>query len=326
MRRLLRSFRRLLDDEAGTSMTEFAVTLPVFLGFFMLIMGTGNIVQGVLHAQTQPASDFWTDVYEEEDDVMRMQPQVAAANDYHMATNSLVGSGKTLGILGGGHWGESFAQAQGSMFAVTQQSIPGNLEDDPASNLTFRSSDIVGDESGMVTGITSDDPLNWPNQPERNDTYTNWIGDGLGWVAYGLQISQMQLALGAGTRYGSAVGGSETTIDPGYGLPEFTSGTNYTARISPNQDPPDFPGLGANVQDMLGGTDNNTWTFARIHGEKHPQYAEMFNIAEGYNTSGGSGWGGFTFGGSHDRMEPNGSVDIPDVYDETGGGTPWSPF
>ena len=279
-------------------MTEFAITLPIFLAFFALLMGLGNSVQGMIHAQTQPAPHLWEEVYEAPNDLIRNQPSTGVAAD--PPTEAPVTAGPRAAMTAGaGHWGESYYQSRIAMPLATGESAPNDVR----SMMTMRSSNVVGD-SIAGQGVASDDYLTTPwtdmDWDPRGNNIASWVGIGIGAVGWGIQMSQAQLALGAGTRYGDVIAGAETDIEPGYGVPDFHQGTSYTSRISPSPDGTELPGSSTStIDDFLGDSETRAFAFARINANLERPYREMLNIADAHDDT--------------NRMDPWASQDVPDL-------------
>ncbi len=306
MNGLIRRFRRLADDEAGTSMTEFAITLPVFLAFFALIGGLGNSVQGAIDAQTRAAPDFWEEVYAAEDDAWRMSARTEAFTRSNNAQDIIQ---NLRGGWQGGHWQESHHAVNDQMGIITGQDIPNNADDDPARHLTDDPDDIIGD-SRAAQGVSDDSLIS------GGGILSNPGGIRGGGIADALfdeavrrltQALGMHLGFGAGVRYGDVSGGAVTTVDPGYQLPEFEHAASYSSRVSPS---PDIPDSIPFLDRFLGDPETRAFATARIYVQPEEPYGQLFNIlGDDACTS---------FYCSGNRLNPSKSNAVPVIYDDHG--------
>lgn len=268
------SGNQILDDllrcEEGTAMTEFAITLPIFLAFFGLIAAVGALAHGTLDAQTRAAPEFWQEVYAAEDDPARMS-----------ARSEMVSNGGGLHQMlrsgGGGHWQESHRAVGEQMEATTGETIPGGVDGEPRRHLTDNPEDIIGD-SRAVQGV-SDDSL-WPDSgrfaaPSDGASVgvtRSLFQDALHRVTHAAGV---HLGVGAGVRYGDVTGGIDTTIDIGENLPTMRRSIHYSSRVGPSLQPAESLPL---VDRFPRDPEARAWLTARLFVETENPYAELFNV------------------------------------------------
>lgn len=333
MKTLWRQFQRLDDDQSGAAMTEFAITLPIFLAFFALIGGLGNVVQGSIQAQTSAAPAFWSEVYAAEDDLWRMS---ARTEGFTRSTGVMDMYQNLSGGFAGGHWQESNHAVDSQMGIVTGQSIPSGVQDDPDQHVTSDPSDLIG-TSRAAQGVSDDsllpstDSLTSPGTWGSVDT-----GGGLTDAIFDMALEELtkslgiHLGFGAGVRYGDVSGGTETTIDPGYNLPQQNFSASYSSRVSPSPDLPDGISWMESIPIVdMDDPEVRAWATARIFVQTEDPYGNLFDIfgddgcdggGGGFFSSVGSffGIGGDGCSGRDNRLDPNKSNEVPVVYDDHG--------
>lgn len=219
----------ILEDERGTAMTEFVITVPVFIFLFVGLLSLGNISQGAVAAHTEAAGPLWRATFAAEKDQSRMSPR-----NQNWTSLPVGGVGNTIGTGVNrlrGHWGESYT-AVTAMPLLTGKSLPNDAAgQDVRQKLTMDSTKIIGD-SRAASGVADD---------TFRMSMGNWSAVGAGSGALLTialnSITQMlgvNLGFGAGMRYGTVTSNSHTVVKRPLGLPDAHYNLSYTSLVSPS--------------------------------------------------------------------------------------------
>lgn len=286
----LNTWQRLLDDEQGTAMTEFVISLPIFLFFFSAIIGLGSVVHAAIDAHTDAAPAFWQEVYSAEDDKSRLSPRTQSWGGNFV---------ENLPFRLYGHWGESSVRTQVNMPTLTGK----RLNDSPqgqeiTDNVTRNASDIIGD-SRAAQGVADDTVGVSLNVTSFGGGLTDGIiSNVIGMVT---QMLGVNLGVGAGMRYGTVEGGTTTTAEMPYGMPDVHYEVGYSSLVSPN------PETGTFIDDLPGNfggePESKAWATSWLWVQSEPQYRNLFAIYGNNNNN---------------RLNRNASNDVPVVYDDFG--------
>lgn len=298
----MNSIETLLKEEEGTAMTEFALTLPIFLFFFGALIGLGSTTHAAIDAHTNAAPQLWQEAYAAETDGDRMSPRTSSWSDpLPGGAGGLIGTVGDFYYRGKGHWGESRMAVGTFMPIATGQDIPNTAGGNEIStNLTHTASNIIG--NSRAAGGVADDTLNlggvnlWSLSGGPVDLI---ITEVLSAVTQALGVN---LGYGANMRYGTVEASHTETASLPYGLPDATYSVGYSSLISPS------PTNDTGVDDILPNDwtespESRAWTASRLWVETEPQYRNLFSI---YNNN------------TPDRLKKNASSDVPVIYDDYG--------
>ncbi len=274
----------LLDCEEGAVMTEFAVTLPVFLLFFGAIIGLGNLTQGAIQAHTNAAPHLWTDIFLAEDDdafleadrgvkqreeALGFEPRTPDISEIAEEVDDITASGQ-------GHWGES-SQSIGQ-WLENEDRIPDTHSAGVGAISNPRDSNMLGpgkDGSAPAAGLLDDRAgaiLDFPYDSGASNTIFGDARD---------QIPQNTNAgWAAGIRYAAVARENEMTVDPGYGIPEAEYKISYSVRISPTHRGSTSVSVSGIDSDWLEDPETRSWMVARMYGDAHAEYSRLFELGQ----------------------------------------------
>ncbi|TXD35672.1 pilus assembly protein [Lujinxingia vulgaris] len=235
---MIRRINALLRDERGTSMTEFVMTIPIFITLFIGIMNLGRPARAQSYVTRDAATEMWRQVYQAEDDDLRMSARYewAGLGSHDSWLRTL-----EAGYLGAtGHWGHSRLYAQPMMFGLTGRTIPNRGDyGRMARKITSNPTEIVG--NAHVATMMVNDTLHFDALATSMGGRPDSLGDIIGAVAgTALSISGAAAGFGAGIRYGQVDAGHTATVT-------FTTGhtrtltRKYNALVSPTPDGPLSP-------------------------------------------------------------------------------------
>ena len=306
------------DDQDGAALTEFVITLPIFLAFFGIIYSLSGLVHGTIQTHVDAAPMIWAETYAAEDDAMRMSPRSQAwQGDYDLSAAGAQDLWNNLQNAAGGHWGESYGAVSTDMPIVTGQTTPHETSYGREIHVTNDPSNVIGD-SRAAMGVSDDawDLWGGSNWSQLGSIFSGGgLGAGAGQALFQgiaqqvMDAAGLHLGLGAGIRYGTAdITHEHTVSDLGWGIPDTSWQVSYTSRVSPSPDSGvSIPGLNSWLDDP----ETRAWTVSRVWVETEDPYAQLFNI------TGSSG---------SNRLNPWRSSDVPLVYDDDGGNPnnpPW---
>lgn len=308
----------LLNGEDGAVLTEFVITLPIFLAFFGIIYSLSGLVHGVLQTHVDAAPKVWQETYAAEDEFGRMSPRSQAwQGDYDLSITGATEFWDNLQNAKNGHWGESYGAVSYDMPALTNQSMPHETAYGRELHATDNPRDVIGD-SRAAMGV-SDDAFGLFDSFNLSELGGLFSGGGFGGNAGSLAFqgiatqimdaAGLHLGLGAGIRYGTVeVSHDHTISDLPYGIPDTTWEVSYTTRVSPS---PDSGVSIPFVNNWLDDPERRAWAVSRVWVETEDPYAQLFNIAGSSGTN---------------RLNPWSSSAVPLVYDDHGSnpdGDPW---
>ncbi|RAL20632.1 hypothetical protein DL240_16505 [Lujinxingia litoralis] len=229
------AIRKLLVDERGTSMTEFVMTIPIFITLFIGIMNLGRTARAQPHVTRDAATEMWQQVYQAEDEDIRMsaRSEWAGLGSHGNWLRTLESA--YLGATG--HWGQSRLYAQPMMAGLTGKRIPNHGDyGRMARKITSNPAEIVG--NAHVATMMVNDTLHFDALTTSMGGRPSSLGDIIGAVAgTAVAISGASAGFGAGIRYGQVSAGHRATV-------EFTTGhtlelgTSYTSLVSPTPEGP----------------------------------------------------------------------------------------
>lgn len=194
LRRLLGPLGNLHRSQSGTAMTEFAITLPIYLIFIIGILSIYEIQQGVLLSEQNAAAALWEDAIDYQTNPWRAEVvPLAGALTTGLFYDSIDEAVSFYGIAdvvaaGGGMYPDSGAKAGAANLIPTI-----NVSPDPKLMLT----QIVCSPSH--TRNLMDD---LPNASDMN------FGSFQGFASTVMNLTGTRPALAAGLRYGT-VGGKD---------------------------------------------------------------------------------------------------------------------
>lgn len=293
--RVGRGFHR---DESGASLTEFVISLPVWIILFAGLLGLGKFGLNTTANQLETQTKIWDSVFTESDDAVHMttasggaaafakSSELAAnsSNPHQVITglNSLV---MTPGLSLAGTWGESFGRAKPLQY-IPLLDVP-TVYSDP--------DDVVGGGGGFPLGIVNDGVAgaDW-----SNDSGGSALAKVMNQVANVVSGSGVLAAVAAGNRYGEVYAETESDpIDVWIGDPVIAhSHANMLVGPSP----------------LTGGKANYLpFALARIMAEGESEYAVMMNFGE-------SEWEGGSGEGLDIGDDPTGELDEAEEDSEEG--------
>ncbi len=308
---------RLRHREDGAALTEFVITLPIFLAFFGIIYSLSGLVHGVLQTHVDAAPQMWADTYAAEDEAMRMSPRSQAwQGNVDLSPSGALDLWNNLENAAGGHWGESYGAVSRDMPSLTGQTTPHETAYGREIHVTDNPRDVIG-KSRAAMGV-SDDALDLFGGFNLSDLGGLFSGGGFGANASSalfqgiaaelMSAAGFHLGLGAGIRYGTVETTHEHSVTGlGWGIPDTTWDVSYTNRVSPS---PDSGVSIPVVNHWLDDPETRAWAVSRVWVETEDPYAQLFNIA------GSSG---------NNRLNPWASSEVPLVYDDQGANpdNPW---
>ena len=249
--RLRRRSQRLHRDDRGTSLTEFVITLPIFLVILAGVIDLGNLVNATVLVEIESqievlerldkVSNAGIGINSSLSDLVHTQPSAAAISAavqveqyqprqptpagralvrlYEHSTYSL------WGMALSGHWGES------NMRVRRLQDLGIELAgiDDV---VTSHPEELFGGARG--SGVAQDLLYDGPNArfAERQNQSSGVVTQIMGPLNSIIQRSGMRGALAAGTRYGTVTGFSEYEVEVNRGFGRRFNG-HMTATVGP---------------------------------------------------------------------------------------------
>jgi hypothetical protein len=264
---------RLHADQDAVTLTEFVITLPIFIILFAGMLKFNKVADAAIDHKVLASKNLWTNVYSAEDEMSRMTPrsqlvEATRASDIWSALNLTYRGLK-------GHWGESYMAAQYMMQPTTGVDIPRS---DPEwrildRRLTDNPEDIIG--SATVTRMMVDDTLDFGDlktmlsrgaRLNGGTDPTRLIFQAI--IGGALQILGATSGYAANIRYGSAEGSASRTTTV-YGR-RMHFNQSYNALISPATEPP--------FNDFMNDTETRAWMTARLVGELENPYGELMDF------------------------------------------------
>lgn len=268
----IEKLRYFFRDQSGTAMTEFIITVPIFLFLFSGLLALGNISQGAVAAHTEAAAPFWREAYAAERQSSRMSPRGQSWTSLPIggAASMLSNYNNRMN----GHWGES-ASAVRLMPLVTGRSLPNDAAGQQVrSNLTTDPRRLIGD-SRAASGVADDSfRLSLGNLSQigaGRDALLTILVDNIT-RAFGVN-----LGYGAGARYGTVTSTTSSVVKRPLGLPDATYRVSYSSLVSPS------PTRDTSLDGLLPGAWRNSpesraYTASRMWVETEQPYRNLFSI------------------------------------------------
>ena len=278
MRRLLsRRWWQLDDDEQGAAMTEFAMTLPIFLLFFGALLGLANMTHGAIDAHADAAVYHWMDTFyadqhatfyesgTEGSGVMYRDHDSGDYEDFNLdGFSNVVVSALGTAQVDGGHWQESQMVVDGFLSNLTNLNAPMDMVTDATAE------DMLGDS--LVARAVADDRR---GQGVPDGDYTDF---GLAWEAVVNEGITTNAGWAAGTRYGVVATQHEIAVNPGFGLPVAEYEVTYFSKISPT---PHFGldvTMGTIPDEWWDEPETRSWFAVRMWADEIAEYGRLFEI------------------------------------------------
>lgn len=279
----------LAADERAAAMTEFAITLPVFLVFFGAIMGMGNLTQGAIQTHVDAAPQLWTDVYlaeevdefvDTEESIFFEPPDVEGMTireyddgpeEFVVRQDDVTGIMKTADDATShvdGLWGES-SETIMEMESITGIVPPVEIHTDPLDD------NLIGTDSMGARAIADDRA-----SAMRPDSGGSIFGDAVNDMFDNAEL-ESNSAWVAGTRYGAVVADNEMEFEPGYGLPVTEYEVHYTSRISPTWVPHYTPNVDGVDAGLLDAPEQRAWLATRMWIDDVDEYSRLFELGDG---------------------------------------------
>lgn len=197
--RIGRALVALHRRQSGTSLTEFAITLPVFMVLLMGILNVAEIQQGALLSEQRASGDLWADAvdYQRGGGHSEMTPGggTSTADEYYddiSQSSSLYATIDTLSFTSGFYSG-SYLKTQAADLAPTI-----TVDPDPKRKL-----DQIVCSDPSFTHDLLDDQMNVGSF----DVDNIW-----GIISYLLSATGTRPGLAAGLRYGTVSGIDESSF------------------------------------------------------------------------------------------------------------------
>ena len=232
MMMLLRRFHR---NEEGVSLTEFIITVPIFLSLMVGILNMGQLLREVPQAGRYAATEMWEATYAAESDTLRM----SARYEWTELGSHQGWIGNMYSAYAGatGHWGESFLYSGPLMTGLTGRTIPTHGEyGRMRQNRTLSPSNIVG--NAHVATMMVNDGLTFDSLTTSMGGNPTSLTGIIGAVAgSAVAISGASAGFGAGIRYGQVRTTYEHSFEMSFGgSRDWTYG--YTSLVSPTTEGP----------------------------------------------------------------------------------------
>ncbi len=128
--------RRLHGDESGAALTEFAITLPIFLAFTVGILNLHDIHQNLLISEQRASAELWEDAIDAQTSAFGKPPSPFLGGPQAMSTYSSLGD--LMSIPGALDVTTNFAGVYGDSGTKTMamNAVPGvNMDSDPKLTL-----------------------------------------------------------------------------------------------------------------------------------------------------------------------------------------------
>src|SRR5690554_183972 len=272
--RIARGFHR---NHSGAALTEFAITLPVWIILFAGLLGMGKFGLNTTANQLETQTKIWNSVITESDDAVHMTTvsggldagaksgevfmKEGSPNNITTGVNTLV---MAPGLSLAGSWGESFGRTK------LLEYVP--LLDVP--EVQYNPDDVLAGGSGFPLKIVNDGGTGTDFGAAASGSAFSKVLDYVGDVISG---SGALAAVAAGNRYGEVY--AESQSEP----IKVWIGASVTANSHANMLVGPSPLTGATA-------DYLPFAMARLIAEGEHNYAVMLNFGESEwkNDSGGS--------------------------------------
>lgn len=254
--------RGLNGAQSGAALTEFAITLPIFVLLLTALMQLGNMGHATVKVKTAAYGEMWEKSYEmtnytidENQAVYTPRAELFDAVPDGFSANEILDSVDSIATGAGGHWGESMLKANLAPLLSGGQISHHSGETSAAERLSELGissaphtvmTEIIGESRGTRTSFAVNDNL--ADDSIMNHTEDMQGGSGIassivGGLTTGLGVIP---SLFAGVRHGEAQG--TATADVEYTnrfLPHSTTfSAGYTTGLSPHAgDESSIPGM-----------------------------------------------------------------------------------
>ena len=276
-------FLRFHRQESGAALTEFAITLPIFVLLLTGLLHLGHLGQVTVAVKNLAYKEMWIDANQRTQgyDLEHMSPRGQLASltadvDGISPVEMINGMGNIAGGLGG-HWGESRMYAElGNVLSVGGVHY-SNRDTDIARRLdknmpgmTEMTSSILGSDKHRPKFAFDDNLVDSEqNLMENFSGGTGMSGLVTGALASLLELTGMGPGYLAGIRYGDGSGSATAEVDLQNRLLSYTHTfeNSYSTALSPLAgDNSAIPGL---VDDSFGsvGRENYQWLFYYLMGQ-----------------------------------------------------------
>lgn len=247
-------WKNLHRDDQGTSLTEFVITLPIFLVILAGVIDLGNLINTTVVVEIESQLDLLDQLDEVSSsgisfsssmtDLLHTQPSAAAVSAavqveryqprqktpagralvrlYEHSTYSL------WGMALSGHWGESNMRVRRLQDLGIELAGVEDL-------VTSHPEELFGGARG--SGLAQDLLYDGPNArfSEGQNQSTGVITNIMGPLNQVITTSGMRGAMAAGTRYGTVTGVSEYDVQVNRGI-DRTFSAHMTATVGPYAD------------------------------------------------------------------------------------------
>ncbi len=228
--------RRLHSDQRGTALTEFAITLPIYLAFVTGIIGLYNAQRGVIEAEKIAGAGLWEDAISIQhsyqiDHMMPLAGSVSVQQYYSHVNDSFLG----FSFDGGLSFDSMLAPAVDYAAAMGGMYVDSGGKVLPFHTLQMADTSFDGQDFSPQLRLS-------PNLMDSSSFSHTLMNDlvGLpsgGWGSFGAVVGNLltmtgtRPALAAGIRYGVASGTAEYMAFNGTGYEPVPIG--YVASAPP---------------------------------------------------------------------------------------------
>ncbi len=305
LRRITARFVAPLDeDQGGAALTEFAITLPIFVLLLTALMHLGHLGQTTVAVKTDAYGAMWAESYrltqatiDDEPGVYSPRSQLMDAMPDGVSAPEIVGSLDAAAAAIGGHWGEAMFKANLTPILSGGQISHTNQDTDAAKRLNENvnittaphqvMSDIIGESRDHRPSYAVNDNLgddNIANHFDDVDGLSGIISSALSSV---LTASGVVPGLFAGVRTGDAEGSASSTVEYSNRFLSHsdTYSASYRTGLSPYAgDTSAIPGFDVDFGSF--GREQAQWFFYYITGQTVTNKRVSLNLLEiEYDTS-----------------------------------------
>lgn len=296
--RLGRALRRLSQDQGGAALTEFAITLPIFVLLMTGLMQLGHMGQTTVAVKTSAYGGMWEESYrltqatiDDEPGVYSPRSQLMDAVPEGVSAPEVVEGLDAAAAAVGGHWGEAMFKANLALVLSGGQINHRDKDTDAATRLTEKVN-ITSEPHMVMTKIIGENRDHRPsfavNDNLADDNIANHFDDteGVSGVISSalssvLTASGVVPGLFAGVRNGDAESEATSTVEySNRFLPhEATYRAKYVTGLSPYAgDTSAIPGFDIDFGSF--GREQAQWLFYYATGQTVTNKQVSLNLLE----------------------------------------------
>jgi hypothetical protein len=276
---------RLDRDQRGAALTEFAITLPIFLLLLMALLHLANMGQTTVAVKKAAYSNMWSESYRLTQATITEEPGVYSPRSAFMdampdgvSASSAIGSLDSIAEGIGGHWGEAMFKTNlaplltGGQITHTSQDTEASVRLNENVNITTGPhqvmTEIIGESRQHRPAFAVNDNLGDDNLANHLDGMDGISGVISSALSAGLTASGVVPGLFAGVRSGDAEGTASGSVDFDTNLLAFSDEYSVTYRtgLSPHAgDTSVIPGF--DIEFGAFDRENAQWFFYYITGQ-----------------------------------------------------------